>query len=275
MAQTENLSPRLQALKDELVRTIPIRKTGDRTTLESKPLTDVIIQWLTWKARMIRPRPRTVVIWPEVTNSPHYATYKSAIERIKADLEAGKDMNAHLSNQVHTHAYAGDVPRKTAAMTQEEWVKKAWKGKDRVRVTVDAHHLHLGEVKPDGSIGRTGPLLFVGITPDHAFLLTIGDHDSFDDGTVSKLMYEKLDAKIAQAGGGFGLGGPGVTLGGTQTNDTFKAIDIVKKLKEIDAGLDREGYRDASQRSFKLEYDGIVVVDPSTGAEIARYPGTL
>jgi hypothetical protein len=94
MAQTENLSPRLQALKDELVRTIPIRKAADRATLESKPLNDVVIQYLTWKERMIRPRPRTVIIWPEVTNSPHYSTYKSAIERIKADLEAGKDMNA-------------------------------------------------------------------------------------------------------------------------------------------------------------------------------------
>jgi hypothetical protein len=76
-------------------------------------------------------------------------------------------------------------------MTQEEWVKKAWRGKDRVRITVDTHHLHLGEEKPNGSVERTGPLLFVGIGPDHAFLLMIGDHDSFDNGSVSKLMYEK------------------------------------------------------------------------------------
>jgi hypothetical protein len=270
MAQGESLSPRLQALKDELVRSVPIQRATDRTTLASKALADVVIQYLTWRARLIRPRPRTVVIWPEVLNSPHYSTYKEAIERIKAGLEAGRNMNAYLSHQVRRNAYAGDIPKKTAGMTQEDWVKKAWKGKDRLRVTVDAHHLHLGSENLDGTVERDGPLLFVGIAPDQAFFLTIGDHDSFHDGTVSKLMHEKLDAKLAQGGGGVALAGPGVTLGGTQINDTFKAIKLVEALKTLDADLTQQGFPDASQRSFTLDDTDIVVMDPIAGAEISR-----
>jgi hypothetical protein len=160
-------------------------------------------------------------------------------------------------------------------MTNEEWVKKAWKGKDRVRVTVDTHHLHLGEVNPDGTVGRSGPLLFAGITQDAAFLLTIGDHNGFDDGTVSKLMHDKLDADLARAGGGVAIAGPGVTLGGTQIKDTFKSIDIVKKLRQIDTDLDRQGYSGVSERSLKLDWDDILVVETATGNVLAKYPGAL
>jgi hypothetical protein len=271
MPQTETLSPRLQALKDELVRSIPIQKAADRTTLASKALPDVVIQYLSWRARLIRPRLRAVIIWPEVTNSPNYPIYKEAIERIKAGLEAGRNMNAYLSHQVRRNAYAGDIPKKTAAMTQEEWVKKLWKGKDRMRVTVDAHHLHLGAENPDGTVERDGPLLFVGVGHDQAFLLTIGDHASFDDGTVSKLMHEKLDAAISRAGGGIGLAGPGITLAGTQVNDTFKAIKLIEKLKSLDADLTQQGFQDASQRRFMFDDADIVVLDPATGVEISRH----
>ena len=252
MQPPETLSPRLQALKDELVRSIPIQKAADRTTLASKALTDVVIQYLTWRARLIRQRPRAVVVWPDVTNSPHYPAYKEAIERIKAGLEAGRNMNAYLSHQARRNAYAGDIPKKTAAITQEEWVKKAWKGKDRVRVTVDAHHLHMGTENPDGTVDRTDPLLFVGVGPDQAFFLTIGDHKSFDDGTVSKLMHDKLDADLAHMGGGAALAGPGITLGGTQVNDTLKAIKLVKRL--------RRWMRTWTGRDFGMLHNGFSVL---------------
>src|SRR4029453_934886 len=77
LSQPEQLSSRLQALKDDLVNIIPMQKQADRVTLSSKQLTDVIIQYLTWRARLIRPQPRSVVIWPDVTSSPHYAAQAS------------------------------------------------------------------------------------------------------------------------------------------------------------------------------------------------------
>jgi hypothetical protein len=58
-------------------------------------------------------------------------------------------------------------------------------------------------------------------------------------------------------------------------NDTFKAINIVNALKELDAELEKGVSHDASQRAFKFDYDDIVVVNPSTGAEVSRKPGTL
>jgi hypothetical protein len=137
-----NMSPRIADLRDNLVSRMPIRKAADQAKLAGEYITTVLIQYLTWQARLIRPRPRSVVIWPEVLASPHYAVHQADVERLKAEFETGTDVNAALSGQVRTNVYAGDLPRKTTAMTQEEWVKKAWKGKDRLRVLVDAHHLH-------------------------------------------------------------------------------------------------------------------------------------
>lgn len=198
-------------MKNELLNRIPIKQAKDRHDLASKALTNVIIQYLTWRARMIRPRKRSVIVWPEVFSSPHYTKYASSIARIEKAFAQGDDMNAFLSHQVRNHAYAANLPA-SGTMLPTDWINKKWRGKDRLRVTIDAHHLHLGAVQADGSVARTGELLFVGISPDEVFFLTIGDHDSFDDGAVSKLMHDKLDAALHAAGGGAALAGPSVTL---------------------------------------------------------------
>ncbi len=273
MRQPEPLSPRLQAIKDAMLWVIPVKKAADGAARASKALTDVVIVYLTWRARLIRPRPRVVVVWPEVFSSAHYATYQTVIETIKSELRRGDDMNPRLSNQVRTNAYSAYLPAKPAGVSNDDWAKKRWNSKDKVRVTVDTHHLHLGERKADSTVGRTGELLFAGITADAAFLLMIGDHNSFDDGAVSRPMYEKLDAKLASQGGGVAMSGPGVTLGGTQIKDTFRAIDIVKQLRARDEELDSNGHT-ASDRSLKLDWDDVVVVD-SNGDQIARIAGLL
>lgn len=58
------LSPRLEQLRSDLVRRIPCETAAARQELQGKHLTDVLIAYLTWQARLIRPRPRDVVIWP-------------------------------------------------------------------------------------------------------------------------------------------------------------------------------------------------------------------
>lgn len=274
-AQPEALTPRLADLKATLVGMIPVRNQAATTSLASKTLTDVIIQYLTWQARLIRPRPRQVVIWPEVTNSPHLANFGPEIAAIEAGFRAGDDMNPYLSNQVRNHAYAADLPPPSTQLTNDEWIRRRWRGKDRVRVTVDTHHLHLGGKLADGTVARSNELLFAGITPETAFFLTIGDHNSFDDGTVSKIMHDTLDVQLAGEGGGIALAGPVITTAGTQAKDTFSAIKIRKKLAEIDRELTEAGYLDTSNRVIRMEWDDIVVVDPTTGSEFHRVPGEL
>lgn len=266
------MTPRIQKLRDDLVKLMPIQKATDRTNLAGKYITDVVVQYLTYKARMIRPRRRTVVIWPDVFASRYYSTHQADVARLKTEFEAGVDVNAALSNLVRSNVYAGDLPQKTSDMTDEEWVKKAWKGKDKVRVLYDVHHLHLGIRQPDGSVDRTGPLLFVGVGSDHAFFLTLGDHNSFDDGTISKIMWDKLEAKATADGGGayLPLSG-GVTLGGTKVTDTLSAIKIVSKLEKLDKMLDENKMSDVN---LHLDWDDIVLKDNS-GKEIRRLQGQI
>ncbi|MBY3389200.1 hypothetical protein [Rhizobium laguerreae] len=259
MTNDPHMSPRIQDLRDYLVRNMPIQKAADRATLGGKYITTVLIHYLTYKARMIRARPRTVVIWPSVENSKHYAAHEADVARLKAEFEAGVDMNAALSSAIRRSVYAGELPQRTREMTNEDWVKKAWRGKDRIRVLFDVHHLHLGPRQQDGSVGRTGPLLFVGVAPEQVFFLTLGDHDSFDDGTISSIVWDALEARAQADGGGIYMPpGGGVTLGGTKTTDTFKAINIVKALEHLDRQIDELG---AVDTVIRFDGDDIILKD--------------
>lgn len=272
MTNEPQMSPRIQDLRDDLVRKMPIQKAADRTTLAGKYITTVLIHYLTYKARMIRAKPRTVVIWPGVENSPHYAAHEADVARLKAEFKAGVDMNAALSSAVRRNVYAGELPQRTSDMTNDDWIKKAWRGKDRIRVLFDVHHLHLGARQPDGSVVRTGPLLFVGVAPDQVFFLALGDHDSFDDGTISSIVWDALEAQAKAEGGGIYMPpGGGVTMGGTKTTDTFKAIKIVKVLEDLDRQIDEKG---AIDTIIRFDGDDIILKD-GQGNETNRFKDQL
>lgn len=80
----EALSPRLSALKADLVAVVPTRSAAASADLASRTLGDVLIKDLSRRARLIRPRPRDVVVWPEVHASSHHAAFAGEI----ADVEA-------------------------------------------------------------------------------------------------------------------------------------------------------------------------------------------
>jgi len=263
------LSPRLDRLRIAIANTIPCDKPADRTALLGQDLTTLVINYLTWKARLIRVRKRAVTIWPEVNASPHYPTYAAAITEIAKEFEDGDDTNPRLSNQVHWKGFKAQTTP-PANLTSDERVRWGWRGKDRARVLYDVHHIHMGP-RSGGVAGRTGELLFVGVLPDRAIFLTIGDHDSFDDGTISGLINSYAEDTILQEGAY--LAGPGVTLGGTQIHDTFKAIAIVKELQNLDGQLTAKGVPD-DQGDFLLDYDDIVIID-ETGAETHRFKGKV
>ncbi|MGO8737734.1 hypothetical protein [Rhodoblastus sp.] len=232
-------------------------------------MTTLVINYLTWRARLIRVRKRSVTIWPEVKAAPHYSTYAAAIAEIAKEFEDGDNMNPRLSNQVHWKGFKAQTTP-PPNLTSDEKVRWGWRGKDRARVLYDVHHLHMGP-RSGGVADRTGELLFVGVLPDRALFLTIDDHDSFDDGTISGLMNSYAENTTLE--GSVYLAGPGVTLGGTQISDTFRAIDIVKELQHLDGQLAAKRVPD-DHGDFLLDYDDIVIVD-ETGAETHRFKGKL
>ena len=185
-------------------------------------------------------------------------------------------MNGRLSKLAHKRTYSGSPPQ-PASMPREQWLKAFWRDKDRTRVTLDAHHLHMGQRNPHGTVDRTGHLLFVGIMTDTAVFLTIGDHNSFDDGTISKLMTIHLNAIAVGStiAGGALLASPGITLGGTQIRDTFEVINLVKTLKTIDRELTEAEFLNPAQKEIRMDFDDIVVIDIATGAEERRISGHL
>ena len=263
------LSPRLERLRIAVANTIPCDKQADRDALLDQPITTLVINYLTWRARLIRVRQRSVTIWPEVIASPHYSVYAAAITEIATEFEDGLDINPRLSNQTRWKGFKAQTTPPTN-LTSDERMRWGWRGKDRARVLYDVHHLHMGS-RSLGVAGRTGELLFVGVLPERALFLTIGDHASFDDGTISRLMDSYAENTSLQEG--FYIAGPGVTTAGTQISDTFKAIKIVNELEQLDLQLSANDVTD-EQGDFALDYDDIVIKN-ETGAETHRFKGRL
>jgi hypothetical protein len=116
-----------------------------------------LMTWLTYEARRIPRRPRTVIISDQV--KAQKAAYP-AIEQIIAAFQIGGDLLPWLHDAIRTRKADHDVD-----LMFNDW---------------QVNHLHLGNVlvKPD-KMRRTGDLLFVYVTPDRAVLLDVQPHGSW------------------------------------------------------------------------------------------------
>ncbi|MDA9532818.1 hypothetical protein [Bradyrhizobium sp. CCBAU 25338] len=90
-----------------------------------------------------------------------------------AEIETGNDMRPYLSDQLNY----GYVRAKDQTL---------WGNKDYVLNAYEMHHLHLS---PSG----TKELLYVSFSRVDAFFLMVGDHKSFDDGTLAQAV---ADARV-------------------------------------------------------------------------------
>ncbi len=112
------------------------------------------LDWLQYRARLITPRPRSVVWSTETTNA--LSTYP-AIQTIAANLASGSDISPWLSNSIRT--------RQTdpfADMMFNDW---------------QIMHFHLGNVfATPVAIARTNDLLFAYISANEVVLLDVQPH---------------------------------------------------------------------------------------------------
>jgi hypothetical protein len=114
---------------------------------------------------------------------------KAAVLRIAEKVESGSELTAHLSDCIHTHGY---VPRRPP----EKIKGPAWGDKDFALNAYDMHHLHLGEPSDKGDrVSHARDLLYACFERDAATFVLLGDHKSFDDGSLA-------NASAAWRGGG-------------------------------------------------------------------------
>jgi hypothetical protein len=174
------------------------------------------------------------------------------VYQLAKKIEAGDNLTPFLSDRIARRGYMPSKPKGIE-----------WKDKDNALNAFDTHHLHL---KPT----RTKALLYVCFSRDDAFLVMLGDHKSFDDGTLAQAIAECRVGTVFEFKGVLGSArqhtvgeqnrlqwygfsttyqvgehtviGPMVTKAGTAVLHTLHAIRIVKAIKKREPQLDEPSY---------------------------------
>jgi hypothetical protein len=139
--------------------------------LAAMSLANLLIIYFNWRLRFIPVRLRRAHLSAELRSSPKYLQHQASLNTIVAKIEAGDDLNPHLSDRVKV-AYE---PATTRAQKQQ-WRKDL----DLLLSEWHLHHLHLGTaIRADGFTARTTDLLFANFQEDDAYLIAILDHQGW------------------------------------------------------------------------------------------------
>ena len=242
-------SKRIKALRRDLIAAVP-RFPNDKASLqaiEAKPLTGLVITFLTWRLRHVGVRPRSVLGGLILAADPRAAALKPNIDVFLDIVQAGGDLTPYLSLEPRTKGY-------TPAAEARGPHSDGWADKDFLLNVMGLHHFHLGlTTEVAGHAKRTNELIFASVTRDTFEILGLVDHSVFDhddNGSMTvdrQALWSMYDARL-EAGslpGQFsigGFGGFGITTSSHPVAVTFAAQDHVKIMREIDPKLDDPQY---------------------------------
>ncbi len=138
---------------------------------------ELLARYVNWADRFVMPRPRRVVTWEGflrrgLLTPQHWEGVQFLAEKI----EAGEDLTPYLSDRIGCFGY---VP--TNRKAKQRGVE--WGDKDYALNAFETHHLHL-------RLKGSRELLYVIFARNDAFFLMLGDHKSFDDGTLAQAVAE-------------------------------------------------------------------------------------
>jgi hypothetical protein len=192
--------PRLKEFHHWIAQEIPCEEQA-RTELQSFPLPSVLIRYLNWRDRLVPARPRAVMTWDTFLGDNRTLDHWPAVTAHAARIAAGQDLTPYLSQDIARSGYV----RSRASSNKRPGVE--WRDKDYALNAYGFHHLHLSDtILPSGWARRTKELLYVSFDRDSAFFLMVGDHKSFDDGTLAQAVAKTRAASRSSI---LGLATPG------------------------------------------------------------------
>lgn len=159
---------RIRALRESLVAQIP-RVPNNRATkaeIESKPLHQLLLIYLTWAARHVPARPREVALSTSLITDSRWSTLQPQIEALLSDVTSGSDLSPYLSIRHSAKGYS-----KNSFKSSYE----TWEDKDQILQTMGYCHFHLTKRE----LGRTDEVLFARISRNRFEALLISNHSVF------------------------------------------------------------------------------------------------
>ena len=171
------MTPRLHAFHKKLGELIPCEPESARAALHPMSTPELLVRYLNWADRYVAPRPRRVITWEGFVRHGSAHLHREAVYGLAEKIEAGDDLTPYLSERISKFGYVSSKKTKRRQRGVE------WRDKDYVLNAFDTHHLHL---KPTGS----QELLYVCFSRNDALFVMVGDHKSFDDGSLAQAVAE-------------------------------------------------------------------------------------
>lgn len=260
--------PRLRRFLEHAAGMIPCDPEAARADLHRMSARELLGRYVNWADRFVMSRPRRVVTWEGFAWHGSPQLHREAVYDLVKKIEAGDDLTPFLSDDIHRLGYVPPQPRKHGKRRGVEWDDK-----DYALNAFETHHLHL---RAKGS----RELLYVIFSRDDAFFVMLGDHKSFDDGTLAQAVAESRVGTSHELKGILGPEHPRpmheqntlqryghttayqvdgrIVLGaflstaGTSPLHTRHADRIVLKIKELEPQLGEAGFgRESFQRNGK------------------------
>jgi len=184
---------RLRQFHERVAGLIPCDPEDERADLHTMGLTELLGHYVNWADRYVAPRPRRVVTWDGLLRRGSAEPHRDAVRALVGKIEAGDDLKPFLSDRVDRFGYVRPKVYKNNKSRGAEWLDK-----DHALNAYETHHLHL-------SSKGTKALLYVCFSRDDAFLVMVGDHKSFRDGTLAQAIAEARVGTSYEPNGILGL----------------------------------------------------------------------
>ena len=252
-------SKRFKKFRESLIKKIPRLPNNKEslTALRSKNHTDLLITYMCWRLRQVAVRARRVTGLSVLEDDPRFEALEAKVEAFTKAVEAGADLGPYLSKRAHREGYVMDGdPKKTNTVT--------WEDKDFLLNVMGLHHFHLGlRQEKSGLMGRTVEVVFAHVSRDTVDILGLFDHSVFEWTIGDTMVPERRrlwaihdEYQAAHAGPGpmlmGGIGGMGVTLAGTPTVVTLKAIRLLELVRKTDPELEDAEYAKEAFEEFPV-----------------------
>jgi hypothetical protein len=170
-------SPRPHAFHEKLADLIPCEPETARADLYQMSTPELLVRYLNWADRHVAPRPRRVITWEGFVRHGSAHLHREAVYDLAQKIDAGDDLTPFLSERISRFGYVSPENNKRKRRGVE------WRDKDYALNAFETHHLHL-------KLTGTQALLYVCFSRNDAFFVMVGDHKSFDDGTLAQAVAE-------------------------------------------------------------------------------------
>lgn len=232
-------------LIDELPK-FPNNK-ATRTELESKSLGGILIDYMSWRLRLVGKRPRAVLGRQIIAEQLQDTTLIAGANAFLAAVERGDEISQHLSDKARKRGY---MPQSKNAQS----VTNRWEDKDFLLNVMGMHHFHIGEgLTATGLATRSDEVIFAAVSRSEFEVLGVFDHSVFEDDHATMTpererlwrthdAYQSRDMEPGAVYIAGGYGGLGIATSGHPTMVVMKAQQVASAIQQMDQKLDDPSY---------------------------------